>query len=104
MNQVFLKFLSRQPPATSEFARPEVPLATRMRSALAKLAHFRGDPSIAERTSLTPLSFSCTTAEVQKSQDETYQTYAKGERSAFSPLGPDGRPMRKYVCLDACLA
>jgi len=67
-----------------------------MRSSLARLAKRRGDPSILERDPRSPLSFSCVTPDVQRSQEETYATYAKGERTAFSPLGADGRPLRKF--------
>ncbi|PCH41599.1 alpha/beta-hydrolase, partial [Wolfiporia cocos MD-104 SS10] len=96
VNQVFFKFLSRQPPARSDCTQPEMSLEERMRVALAQLGNFRGDQSFAERDPLSPLSFSCVTPEVQRSQDETYATYQKGERTAFSPLGLDGRPLRKF--------
>ncbi|KAI0921978.1 hypothetical protein AcW1_004187 [Taiwanofungus camphoratus] len=96
VNQVLNKFLSRQPPAGSEVKRPQVPLADRMKTALEKLAQFRNDPSYADRDPLSPLSFSCVTPEVCRSQEETRAMYAKGERTAFSPLASDGRPIRKF--------
>ncbi|KAH9918146.1 uncharacterized protein B0H18DRAFT_1086887 [Fomitopsis serialis] len=96
VNQVFIKFLSRQPPARSDPLRLEGPLADRMRTALATLGKVRSDPSMVDRDPLSPLSFSCASAEVIKSQEETRATYEKGQRTAFSPLGLDGRPLRKF--------
>ena len=52
---------------------------------------------MSERDPLSPLSFSCVTEEVRKSQEELYRIYSEGERSALSPLAPDGRPLRRYV-------
>ncbi|KAI9063425.1 alpha/beta-hydrolase, partial [Trametes sanguinea] len=96
VNQVLNKFLTRQPPARSDLDPPAIPLADRMRMALAQLAEWQDDPSIADQDPLSPLSFSCVTEEVRKSQDEIYSIYAEGTETAFSPLAPDGRPLRKY--------
>ncbi|KAL7282046.1 hypothetical protein ACG7TL_003513 [Trametes sanguinea] len=96
VNQVLNKFLTRQPPARSDLDPPAIPLADRMRMALAQLAEWQDDPSIADQDPLSPLSFSCVTEEVRKSQDEIYTIYAEGTDTAFSPLAPDGRPLRKY--------
>lgn len=68
-----------------------------MRIALEQLAECRGDSSIAERNTMSPLSFCCVTEEVRKSQEELYQLYSEGAQNALSPLAPDGRPLRKYV-------
>lgn len=95
VNQIFMKFLSRQPHARSDPYCPDVLPQDRLRTALERLAKIRGDPSIAERDPMSSLSFSCASAEVIKSQEETRATYEKGQRNAFSPLGIDGRPLRK---------
>ncbi|KAI0307025.1 hypothetical protein B0F90DRAFT_1807732 [Multifurca ochricompacta] len=54
------------------------------------------DPSIAQRDPLSPMSFSRISVAVQQLQVENYMAAAKGAKKAFSPLGSDGRPMRKY--------
>ena len=97
INQVFAKFLSRQPKARSDLIPQDKPLAEFMRDGLARLAEFRSDKSILDRDPCSPLSFSCAPPDVVKRQDECIVTYSKGMRHAFSPLGPDGRPIRKYV-------
>lgn len=66
-----------------------------MRTALSRLASIAGDPSIAKRDPSSPLSFSCVTPEVQKSQLEALQFYVKDLDKAFSPLDAHGRPHRK---------
>lgn len=68
-----------------------------MRAALAQLAEWEDDPALADQDPLSPLSFSCVTDEVRKSQDELYAIYQEGMHIAFSPLAPDGRPLRKCV-------
>lgn len=97
MNQVLNKFLTRQPHARSDLHEPEIPLPERMRAALAQLAEWEDDPALADQDPLSPLSFSCVTDEVRKSQDELYAIYQEGMHIAFSPLAPDGRPLRKCV-------
>ncbi|KAI0637711.1 Alpha/Beta hydrolase protein [Trametes polyzona] len=96
VNQVLNKFLTRQPPARSDLDPPAIPLAERMRMALAQLAEWRENPAFVDQDPLSPLSFSCVTEEVRKSQDELYALYQEGMHTAFSPLAPDGRPLRKY--------
>ena len=63
--------------------------------ALETLADLADDLSIAERDPLSPMSFSRISAAVQQLQVENYMAAAKDARKAFSPLGGDGRPMRK---------
>ncbi|KAH9894169.1 Alpha/Beta hydrolase protein [Cubamyces lactineus] len=96
VNQVLNKFLTRQPAARSDLDPPAIPLADRMRMALAQLAEWQDDPSMADQDPFSPLSFSCVTEEVKKSQEELYAIYQEGVQTAFSPLAPDGRPLRKY--------
>ncbi|KAI0771527.1 Alpha/Beta hydrolase protein [Trametes elegans] len=96
VNQVLNKFLTRQPHARTDLDPPAIPLADRMKMALAQLAEWKDDPSIAEQDPLSPLSFSCVTEEVRKSQEELNAIYSEGIQTAFSPLAPDGRPLRKF--------
>jgi hypothetical protein len=56
------------------------------------------------RDPLSPMSFSRVTKEVQAMQDNTLALYAKGMRTAFSPLGLDGKPLRRSVILELGLA
>lgn len=95
VNQVFVKFISRLPHARSDIRRPEIPTKERMRSALLKLSDLVEDPAIAERDPLSSMSFSCLANDVAKSQLETVNFFGKDQWKAFSPLGPDGRPLRK---------
>lgn len=66
-----------------------------MMPSLRRLADFKDDPSILERDPCSPLSFSCNTPEIIKNQEDTLAKYVDGQQLAFSPLGPDGRPIRK---------
>lgn len=59
------------------------------------LADLTGDESIAELDPLSPMSFSRISVAVQRLQVENYMAAAKDVRKSFSPLGSDGRPMRK---------
>ena len=95
VNKVFSTFLSRQPAVRSDLKNPVDTLTETMRSGLLRLAEFEGDPSIARRDPMSPLSFSRVTDEVFKSQEDTFKAYEKGQRRAFSPLSPNGRPIRK---------
>ncbi|KAH9965771.1 alpha/beta-hydrolase [Russula dissimulans] len=97
-NRVFLQFLSRLrlPEARSELRPPKDTLEEYISHGLEILAELAGDPSIAERDPLSPMSFSRISVAVQRLQVENYMAAAKEARKAFSPLGSDGRPMRKY--------
>ena len=68
-----------------------------MRAALEELAALAENDAIAARDPLCPLSFSLVPPNVEKLQTDALRLYAKNERLAFSPLGPDGRPIRKHV-------
>jgi len=94
-NRVFLQFLSRLPEARSKLRPPRDPLEVYISRGLGILAELAGDPSIAERDPLSPMSFSRLPVAVQRLQVENYMGAAKEARKAFSPLGADGRPMRK---------
>lgn len=96
-NQVFWKFMNRLPPSRSDPYRPELCLVEYMRQALERLAAFADEAAIATRDPRSPMSFSRVTKPVEESQMENISTVAKGQRFALSPLGADGRPMRKYT-------
>ena len=99
VNQVLSKFLARLP----RTERPSQPLHVTERlsefmgRALSRLAHLKDDSNIRMRDSTSPLSFSCLSPETEKRQTESIKEYAKDSHKAFSPLAPDGRPIRKTV-------
>ncbi|KAA1466048.1 alpha/beta-hydrolase [Dentipellis sp. KUC8613] len=95
-NQVFSKFLARLPHADSELLPPEESIPDRMRRALERLSELADDPSIADRNPLSSMSFSRVEPEVKQLQESAIRLFASGQHKAFSPLGADGRPMRKY--------
>jgi hypothetical protein len=94
-NRVFFQFISRLPEARSELRPPRDPLEVYVSRGLEILAELAGDPSIADRDPLSPMSFSRLSVAVQRLQAENYMAAAKEARKGFSPLGSDGRPMRK---------
>ena len=97
VNQVFVKFVSRSNPrGRSDLEPPSMPITDRMQLALAKLADFLGDPSIASRDPSSSLSFSGVSPEVRQSQTDALTFYGQGLANAFSPMRPDGRSYRKY--------
>ncbi|THH06798.1 hypothetical protein EW145_g3837 [Phellinidium pouzarii] len=99
VNRVFAEFLSRQTnlyiPVTLQMISP-TERRERAQEALEKLADLMEDPSIAERDPASALSFSCVTPEVLQSQSDVLSRQALNEREAFSPLGMDGRPCRRF--------
>ncbi|THH20289.1 hypothetical protein EW146_g1042 [Bondarzewia mesenterica] len=96
INQVFFKFLSRLPHAPSGLQKPLFPVAERMTAALQTLADLTNDLTIVERNPMSSMSFSLVPPDVQKYQADALQHYNAGQNKAFSPLGSDGRPIRKY--------
>lgn len=72
-------------------------LKDRMTRALADLANFVDNPSIAERDPRSPLSFSCVSPELERQQMESIYAFAEGQRDAFDPLAATGRPMRRWT-------
>lgn len=93
--QVLSKFLSRLPRLRSELVPPSISVQERMSVALARLAELMEDPNIATRDPMSSLSFCCLDPDAIKGQTETILTYRKGEQEAFTPLAPNGRPLRK---------
>ena len=94
-NRVFLQFVSRLPYARSELLPPSEPLELFILRGLEIMADLADDPSIAQRDPLSPMSFSRISVAVQRLQVENYRAAARDAKKAFSPLGSDGRPMRK---------
>jgi len=64
--------------------------------ALLRLADIMGNATISRRSPTSPISFSCLPQETVQAQTDLLSQYRKGERQAFSPLGPDGKPIRRY--------
>jgi hypothetical protein len=95
VNQVLTKFLSRLPRTCSEIRPPETPTKEKMTAALNALSELMGDTTIATRDPSSSLSFSCLAPEVITSQKDAVDFYGKDQWKAFSPLGLDGRPIRK---------
>lgn len=94
VNQTLLKFLNRLPRVRSDIKPPSVSVPQRMRQALNTLAELTGDPSLAEKDSMCSLSFSCVSPEICRIQVKSRESYAKNAALAFSPLQPNGRPIR----------
>jgi hypothetical protein len=101
VNKAFTSFLAAQSGSGQDGAKPVDPdlftitIEEFMQRGLNKLADLKDDPSITERDPRSPLSFSCTTPEIVKHQEEMMRKFIDGQQKAFSPLGTDGRPIRK---------
>lgn len=96
-NQFYAKFLSSLPPARSDFITRPLSIPRRMAIALQDLADITHHPDVEDRDPLSCLSFSLVTPEVEKMQKDAFTRYHRGQRNAYSPLRPDGRPFREYV-------
>ena len=96
-NQVFSKFLGRQPHVRSDLGVPETSKEDRMKLALSKLADIMKDSSIANRNPHSPISFSCLPQGVIQAQTDLLVQSRKGRQDAFSPVGSDGKPLRRYI-------
>ncbi|KAK0467900.1 Alpha/Beta hydrolase protein [Desarmillaria tabescens] len=95
-NQVFAKFMTQQPRLRSDIIPPATSVAERMAMALDKLAEFTNDSSFRARNPTSSLSFSCLTPDVVRSQTESLALYSENLHNAYSPVGPNGRPYRRY--------
>ncbi|TFK74449.1 alpha/beta-hydrolase [Pluteus cervinus] len=95
-NQVFAKFLSRLPHTRSDLVTSEESVEERMQRALQELAVIVDKPKLAQRKAHSSLSFSCLSDDVIMSQSDSLSFYKKGLDSVFSPVGPDGRPTRRF--------
>ncbi|KAI0069186.1 alpha/beta-hydrolase [Artomyces pyxidatus] len=94
LNKIYVKFVSRIPPPES--TPLPVPIPISMKRALATLAGLVDRPMITMRDPMSPMSFSVVTPEVEKQQREVFISFIRGQTAAFSPLGEDGRPLRKF--------
>ncbi|TFK29269.1 alpha/beta-hydrolase [Coprinopsis marcescibilis] len=95
-NQVLVKFLSRLPLSRSDIVPPKRSIYERMKIALDRLAYLvPGKDVNRDLDPTSPLSYSCLSDEVVKLQMDILDRANRGRLSAFNPLGPDGRPLRK---------
>lgn len=69
-----------------------------MQEALTNLADIVGRPEMTDNDPLSSMSFSCLSEEGIQRQTSILGKYALEKEPTFSPLGPDGRPLRKYEC------
>ncbi|KAL0949803.1 hypothetical protein HGRIS_009839 [Hohenbuehelia grisea] len=96
-NQVFMKFLSRLPPARSDFLPLSMPTRDRMHQALFVLSQITGDRSATLRDPMSSLSFSCVSPDVLRRQEAMLVQYGLLESYAFSPLDRDGFAPSRYA-------
>ncbi|KAG6889038.1 hypothetical protein C0995_004321 [Termitomyces sp. Mi166 len=96
LHKVFVNFLGRLPRVGTRLAPSISDRKERMKIALGTLAELMREPSIASRDPSSSLSFCCLPQPIIHKQTEDLKRYRKGIFTAFSPLGPDGRPTRKY--------
>ncbi|KAJ6627415.1 alpha/beta-hydrolase [Mycena sp. CBHHK59/15] len=96
VNQVFVKFVSRLPRVGSERVIPTLTVEERMKEALATLETLTGDASVRSRDPNSSLSFCCLSDDLIHQQTDSLVAYRKGESLSYSPLAPNGRPIRKY--------
>lgn len=97
MNRVLAEFISRQPmmPTKLTSLSPRE-RRERMERALQQLASLTGNSAIKDRDASSPLSFSLVGPDMLKSNTQRLREEQVEEHMAFSPLGVDGRPLRRY--------
>ncbi|KAJ7762816.1 Alpha/Beta hydrolase protein [Mycena maculata] len=96
VNQVYVKFVSRLPRVGPESPTKGLTTEERMRDALGTLESITGDGAFRTRDPLSSLSFCCLSDEVVRQQTDRLTAYRKGQTLAYLPLGPTGRPIRRY--------
>ncbi|KAJ7047773.1 Alpha/Beta hydrolase protein [Mycena alexandri] len=96
VNQVYAKFVSRLPHTRSDPAVPSISTEERMREALALLESLTSTPGLHARDPRSSLSFCCLPDDIIQSQSEGLTAYRKGQTLAYLPLGPTGKPIRRY--------
>jgi hypothetical protein len=95
LNRIYSRFLlERVEKARSDLHTPELSIKERMRNALFKLAGIVDRQDRTSKDPLSPMSFSCLSEADVTRQAELLREYENSDDS-FSPLGPDGRPLRK---------
>ncbi|KAF5363858.1 hypothetical protein D9756_000594 [Leucocoprinus leucothites] len=96
LNSIYSRFLlQRIDRARSELRMTDISIRERMRTALFKLADIMDWPDMGANDPLSSMSFSCLSEAGVQRQAELLKEYAESENT-FSPLGPDGKPLRKY--------
>ncbi|KAJ7781671.1 hypothetical protein B0H16DRAFT_1448038 [Mycena metata] len=85
VNQVYVKFISRLPRTRSDPAVPSIPIEERMREALTLLETLAGT-----RASTRAIHI------LRSPSTEGLTAYRKGQVLAYLPLGPTGKPIRRY--------
>ncbi|KAI0036061.1 alpha/beta-hydrolase [Vararia minispora EC-137] len=96
-NRIFAKFLASQPHVRTKLGTPAEPLDQRLRRALDYLAELAGDSTLADaKEPLSSMSFSRLSPSVQRTHLDLVKTWARKQKSAWSPLDSDGRPIRRY--------
>ncbi|KAJ7122848.1 Alpha/Beta hydrolase protein [Mycena epipterygia] len=99
VNQVYAKFVLRLPRAPP---KPPSAITTeeRMKEALGRLESIMGDTgnggNFRARDPGSSLSFSCLSDDAVQQQSDALRAYRTGQTLAFIPLGPTGRPYRRY--------
>lgn len=96
MNNIYSRFLQhRVEKARSDLRTTEISTEERMQKALSKLADIMERPDMGTKCPLSPISFSCLPEVSVQRQAKLMKEYEELD-STFSPLGSDGRPLRKY--------
>lgn len=93
VNNVFLKFLNRLPPARSDLQPPLMAIEDRMRAALNTLAGVTGR-DITNLDPMSSISFSCLSQEAIKIQTLVMKQFQAELSEAFTPDPAEGRAMR----------
>lgn len=75
---------------------PKTSIEERMQEALTNLADIVGRPEMTDNDPLSSMSFSCLSEEGIQRQTSILGKYVLEKEPTFSPLGPDGRPLRRY--------
>ncbi|KAJ3566960.1 hypothetical protein NP233_g6666 [Leucocoprinus birnbaumii] len=96
LNSIYSRFiLQRVDRARSDLRTADISIKERMQMALFKLADIMERTDMGSKDPLSPMSFSCLSEVSIQKQTELLAEYTEAE-TPFSPLGPDGRPLRKY--------
>ncbi|KAG8907819.1 hypothetical protein FRB99_001992 [Tulasnella sp. 403] len=93
----FVTTLERENPSTGPNQAPlPKKLSEMMKPALELLAEIHGEPKIKKREAKSMFSFSRAAPEAVKGMEQFIGMFKKDEKNAFSPLGKDGQPLRKF--------
>ncbi|VDC06247.1 unnamed protein product [Peniophora sp. CBMAI 1063] len=95
-NRFYANFLSSLPPTRSDFFTRPLSIPRRMAIALQDLSDIVHNPDVEDRDPSSCLSFSLIPPDIAKMQQEGFTRYHRGQKSAYSPIRPDGRPFREF--------